>query len=50
MRCLSEHAHVAGGLRRNARPESTDLGIIRAKLVTEDPGLALSQWARAEKE
>lgn len=47
---LSEQARVAGGLRRKARPESTDLGIIRAKPVTEDPGLALSQWARAEKE
>ena len=50
MRRLSEHAHLAGGPRGNARPERTDLGIISAKLATEDPGLALKQRTCAEKE
>ena len=50
MRRLSEHAPLAGGPRRNARPERTDLGIVSANLATEDPGLALRQRACAEKE
>lgn len=49
MRCLSEHVQLTGGLRRETKPGVTNLGITSAKMVSEDPRMALSQRSCAEE-
>lgn len=49
-RSLNTRVQLASGLGRETMAGDTDLGIIRARMVTEDPRMALSQRPCAKKE